>query len=79
MPALIVRREFTFQSSEKKSSRETFLHLVGQAQWHENQGGLTTMFLLSAKRTALQAEYLMLSDNDEVGDVAAPSSGCHIL
>ena len=69
----------SFQSYEKNSFRKTYLNLVGQAQWHDNQEGLATMFLLSAKRAVLQAEYLMLSDNDEVGDVAAPSSGCHIL
>jgi Fic family protein len=55
----------SYLSNEKKSFRETYLDLVGQAQWHDNQGGLTTIFLLSAKRTAMKAEYLMLSDTDE--------------
>lgn len=53
-------------SYTKRSFRETYLSLLKEAQWSDNPQGLTTMFLLSAKRTALKAEYLILSDTEEV-------------
>ena len=44
--------------------RDTYLKLLGSAQWEENPVGLAAMFLLSAKRTAIMAEFL-LATNDE--------------
>ena len=44
-------------------SREQYLSLLMESQWQNNLAGLTTMFLLSAKRTAFKAEYLLLNDD----------------
>ena len=46
-------------------SREQYLSLLMESQWQNNPAGLTTMFLLSAKRTAFKAEYLLLNDDDD--------------
>ena len=45
--------------------RDTYLKLLGTAQWQQNPDGLAAMFLLSAKRTAIMAEYLLVTDDED--------------
>ena len=39
--------------------RDTYLKLLGSAQWEDSPAGLAAMFLLSAKRAAIKAEFLL--------------------
>jgi fido (protein-threonine AMPylation protein) len=45
--------------------RVTYLKLLGSAQWEANPVGLAAMFLLSAKRTAIMAEFLLVTNDED--------------
>jgi Fic family protein len=55
--------------------RKTFLDVIMEAQWSDNPSALTTLVLLSARRTASMAEYLILPSGLGDDDVPAGSGG----
>jgi fido (protein-threonine AMPylation protein) len=57
-------------------TRDTFLKVLVEAQWNDNPAPLTSMFLVSAKRTAFMAEYLMLDADEDYADEISPSVCC---
>ena len=49
--------------------RDTCLKLLESAQWEDSPAGLAAMFVLSAKRTAIKAEFLLATGDEDLPSI----------